>query len=124
MAFKARFYYGIQNYQKSYELAQKAYELDYKNKMAHSVLLRSKVALKYEDYLIQGRQYLNQIEKMSLAGVGKVEIKRIEMICDIMLLHYSQLGEKSLITKELELASEQMAQDFKRIAKELKQGGD
>lgn len=119
LSFKSRFYYGISNYQQSYDLALKAYELDWKNKMASSLLLRSKAALKYENYIKQGEDYLAKIVAFSSDGVDKSEQKRIELMCDIMIDEFDGLGFKAHTPDELYELAKVMRDNFNKLKAEL-----
>ncbi|BCX79705.1 hypothetical protein LBC_11670 [Campylobacter sp. 19-13652] len=119
LAFKARFYYSISNYEQSYELARRAYELDWKNKMASSLLLRAGAALKYEAYLKQGNDYSSKILSLGVDGVDKAEEKRIALMCDIMIEQFGDLGSRVHTPDELYEAAEAMRDKFKKLKSAL-----
>lgn len=120
LSFKSGFYYSISNYQQSYDLALKAYKLDWKNKMASSLLVRSDIALNYEKYINQGEEYLSRIRGISAIGVDKTDKKRIELMCDIMIEQFKELHPKKIYTTdELFESAKNMQDNFKRLKSEL-----
>lgn len=119
LSFKSKFYYSISNYKESYELASKAAKLDWKNKMAASLLVKSEIALKYEDYIQQGMDYIQSIGKMSQAGISNEDKGRINLMCDIMIEQFDAIVGKAHAPEDLLLKATQIRDNFKRVKSEL-----
>lgn len=119
LSFKARFYYSISNYEKAYELSKKAAELDWKNKMASSVLIRSEVALRYENYIKQGEEYMAKIRALSAVGIGRADKERIGLMCDIMQTQFDMLGAKGHAPDDLLELAKRSKDSFARLKSEL-----
>lgn len=119
LSFKAKFYYSISNYQKAYELAKQAYELDWKNKMADGVLKQSILALEYESYLGLALDYKNRIKAMSEAGISKADKARIELMCDVMINSFLNLKTSATLPSELSKRAAKARDDFLKLKNEL-----
>ena len=62
-SLQSRVYYFLGNYEEANKYATKAHNADKYNKMAFTVMTQSKIALKYERYIRQGKEYFKTIEE-------------------------------------------------------------
>ncbi|WP_169764145.1 hypothetical protein [Campylobacter mucosalis] len=118
LAFKARFYQSVGNYQNAYETSKQALKLDTYNKLAMSVFVNSQRALKLEGYVAQGKKFLDDIRKMSQKGVNSSDKARINMMCEIVINEYYSLS-KTNIDSDLKLEAESIYENFLTLKKEL-----
>ncbi len=119
-SFEARFYYFIGNYTQAYKFAQKAYEKDSYNKMAFTVLVQSKIAKEYVDYIKTGNKYFEKIDKISSKKEYKNDDKaRIKLMCEIMLGDYKKLSPTKLTNQDLVDDAKKLNDKFEQLYKEL-----
>jgi len=101
-SIEAKLHYSMGDYQKAYVLSSEAFALEPYNRMANSIMVQSKYALRYVNYNTEAQEYLDVIssyakqEKITLA-----EQMRIKMMCDIMIDKHQKMQPTILIDKEL-----------------------
>ncbi len=119
-SFEARFYYAIGNYAKAYELAKKAYKQDSYNKMAFTVLTQSKIATQYVDFINQGNEYFDKINKISSKKeYSEADRARIKIMCEIILGDYKKLSPTKLTNADLINEAKKINDKFKQLYGEL-----
>jgi len=119
-SFEARFYYFIGNYTQAYKYAKKAYAENSYNKMAFTVLVQSKIAKEYVDYIETGNRYFEKIDKISSKKEYKNSDKaRIKLMCEIMLGDYKKLSSTKLTNKDLIDGAKKLNDKFEQLYKEL-----
>ncbi len=119
-SFEARFYYFVGNYKKAYEFADKSYSLNPYNKMAFTVLVQSKIALDYANYIQMGNRYFKKIDEISSKKEYKDADKiRVKLMCEIMLGEYKKLSPTKLTNIDLIENAKKMNEKFERLYKEL-----
>ena len=119
-SFEARFYYFIGNYTQAYKFAKKAYDKDSYNKMAFTVLVQSKIAKEYVDYIETGNRYFEKIDKISSKKEYKNDDKaRIKLMCEIMLGEYKKLSPTKLTNQDLVDDAKKINDKFGQLYKEL-----
>jgi len=117
---QARVYYILGNYESAYELATEAYNEDNYNKMANTVMIQSKIALNYENYIKQGNEYLKKIDEISLKKEYTQEDKtRVKFMCEIMIESYDDLKPSTLTDETLQENCKKMQKKFKQLYAEL-----
>ena len=120
LSVEAKFYYSMSDYEKAYDLSSEAYEMEPYNRMARSVMVQSKYALRYVHYNQEAEEYLEKIrsyasqEKISLA-----EQMRIKMMCDIMIDKHDKMQPTILIDKDLVKESRENYKKFKKLKESL-----
>lgn len=119
LALEAKFYYESKEYEKALNLSQKALDLDAYNKMAAATLNQSKVAMKFNSYIKNGKEYLERIKKMSQSGVSKADNERIKMMCDVMIEDFESLRNSALLDDELKSEALKMKEAFAKLKNEL-----
>ena len=119
-SFEAKFHYTIENYDKAYLLSKEAFELEPYNRMANSIMVQSKNALRYVDYNKEAEQFLATIR--SYAGQNKItlaEQMRMKMMCDIMIEKHEKMQPTILIDEELVQKSQQYYQQFVKLHEQI-----
>jgi len=115
-SFEAKFFYTIENYDKAYILSKEAYELEPYNRMANSIMVQSKYALRYVDYNKEAEEYLKIIR--SYAEQKKItlaEQMRIKMMCDIMIEKHEKMQPTILIDEALVKESQKHYEQFLKL---------
>jgi len=119
-SIEAKIYYTMGNYDKAFALSSEAFEMEPYNRMANSVMVQSRYALRYVNYNKEAEQYLSIIrsyadqEKISLA-----EQMRIKMMCDIMIDKHEKMQPTILIDKELVQEAQQNYERFLKLHERL-----
>ena len=115
-SIEAKLYYSLGNYEKAYILSSEAFELEPYNRMANSVMVQSKYALRYVNYNKEAKQYLSIIrtyanqDKITLA-----EQMRIKMMCDIMIEKHEKMQPTILIDEALVIESQKYYEQFVKL---------
>ena len=115
-SLEAKLYYSLGNYDKAYTLSSEAFEEEPYNRMARSVMVHSKYALRYVNYNKEAKQYLSIIrtyadqEKITLA-----EQMRIKMMCDIMIEKHEKMQPTILIDEALVKESQKYYEQFVKL---------
>ncbi len=119
-SLEAKLYYSLGNYEKAYQLSSEAFAQEPYNRMANSVMVQSKYALRYVDYNKEAKQYLSIIR--SYAGQDKISLAeqmRIKMMCDIMIEKHEKMQPTKLIDKDLVIESEKYYEQFVKLHERL-----
>jgi len=117
---QARVYYMLGNYSNAYELAKESYEEDNYNKMAHTVMIQSEIAINYEKYINDGNEYLKKIDEISLKKEYSEKDKtRVKFMCEIMIESYDDLKPSTLTDETLQKNSKKIQKKFKQLYAEL-----
>ncbi len=119
-SFQARVLYTIGDYNKAYNLARDVYLKDSYNRMALTVMNQSKIALKYQKYIKDGKKYLKIIEKIS--GDKKIsdqDLAKIKIICEVMMGEYKKLQPILLSVSSLSDNALEINKKFNKIYEEL-----
>jgi len=115
-AFKAKWYYASGDYDKALVLAKEAYELDPYNRVALTVMKRSEIAKKFEDFIKEGESYLKRIEAIANNSTIKDADKiRIKMMCEVMIERYSSLSPSKLIDERLVNRAKEVYEKFDKL---------
>ncbi len=115
-SLEAKLYYSLGNYEKAYALSSEAFALEPYNRMANSVMVQSKYALRYVNYNKEAEQYLSIIR--SYADQEKItlpEQMRIKMMCDIMIEKHEKMQPTILIDEELVKESQKYYEQFVKL---------
>jgi len=101
-SLEAKTYYEFGEYQKAYQLAQKAYKLDKYNRMAFTILTQSKIAKEWDEFIKDSKSYFMQIESISnKETISKADKIRIKMMLEIIIGEYKNLPNSKLTNKSL-----------------------
>ncbi len=119
-SFQARVEYFLGDYEKAYRYAKEAYEENRYNKMAFSVFVQSKIALKYQEYIKRGAEYLDKIDVISKKNVIAQDDKsRIKIMCEIVMAEYKNLQSSKLTDEDLKNSAKEINDKFSKIYSEL-----
>ncbi len=119
-SFQARVLYTIGDYNKAYNLARDVYLKDSYNRMALTVMNQSKIALKYQKYIKDGKKYLKIIEKISGdKNISDQDLAKIKIICEVMAGEYKKLQPILLSVSSLSNNALEINKKFNKIYEEL-----
>lgn len=120
LSLEAKFHYSLSDYEKAYDLSSEAYEMEPYNRMARSIMVHSKYALRYVDYNKEAEEYLAIIG--SYASQDKISVAeqmRIKMMCDIMIEKHEKMQPTILLDKDLVKESRDNYKKFKKLHENL-----
>ena len=101
-ALEAKWFYFMGDYDRAYELAKEAYDLDRYNRMALTVMTQTEVAEQYLNYVREGTKFLRQIEAIADGPpISEADKIRVKMMCEIMIDRYEKLVATRLTDEEL-----------------------
>lgn len=115
-AFRAKWYYTSGEYDKALILAKEAYELDSYNRVALTVMRRTEIAKKFEDFIKEGENYLKHIETIANnPPIEEADKIRIKMMCEIMIDRYLSLTPSKLIDDSLIIRAKEVYEKFNKL---------
>ena len=120
LSLQAKVKYMSGEYAEARVMAKEAFDLDPYNRMAISILAQSKISAQMADYVKDGKQYLEKIEKITKKSDFTYKDKiKIKMMCEVMVGRYVKLSPTVLTDKDLYNACTKTYQNFKKIHEEL-----
>jgi len=120
LSLEAKFHYSMSDYEKAYDLSSEAYEMEPYNRMARSVMVHSKYALRYVHYNEESKKYLDEIRTYAnQEKISAPEQTRIKMMCDIMIDKHNKMQPTILIDKDLVKEARENYKKFKKLNENL-----
>ncbi len=102
LSLEAKVYYSIGDYDSALETAQKAYEQNEYNRMAFTVLVQSKNAKKFLEFIRMAKEYYAKIETISQKEtISNADRQKIKMLTQIVLESYKRLNATRLTDEVL-----------------------
>lgn len=119
-SLEARFYYTIGDYNKAYQSAKEAFEIDQYNRMASTVMTQSKTALKFVHYNADAKRYTMKIKEMADDGNLSAENRaKIRMMSKVMVDSYNRISPTVVTDEKLIEESKKYYQGFKNLHDEM-----
>ncbi len=119
-SIEAKYYYIKGDYKKAYILSKEAFDIDPYNKMAFTIMTQSKISVKFQEYIEDGKKFLKKIEKISnQEKVTNADKIRIKMMCETMIERFKSLTPTALTDKKLKKEAFNIYSKFKKIHEEL-----
>ncbi len=119
-SLESKFYYSMGDYEKAYVLSSEAYAMEPYNRMARSVMVQSQYALRYVNYNLEAKKYLEEIQKYAdQEKISRAEQMRIKMMCSIMIEKHEKMQPTILIDKELVQEAEENYKKFIKLYENL-----
>jgi len=85
LSLEAKIYYTIGEYDSAHETASQAYELNKYNRMAFTIMVQSKNAQKFLEFISMAKEYYAQIQsiaaKPEVTNADKVKIRCFQKLC-------------------------------------------
>jgi tetratricopeptide (TPR) repeat protein len=101
-SLEAKAYFEMGKYDKAYNLAKKAYDLNKYNKMAFTIITQAKIAQSWKKYIQESAEYFYEIDKISNKSyISKADKMRIKMMLEIIIDGYKTLKQSKLISQSL-----------------------
>jgi len=101
-SLEAKAFYELKEYKKAYKLANKAYKKDKYNKMAFTIVTQSQIAMIWEKFIKESKEYFMQIDLISnKKTITKADKIRIKMMLEIIIGEYKNLPNSKLLDEEL-----------------------
>jgi len=120
LSLEATYHYTMGDYEIAYDLSSEAYEKEPYNRMARSIMVQSKYALRYVNYNLEANEYLSKISVYaSHKKISKPEQMRIKMMCEIMIDKHNKMQPTILIDEDLVEESRNNYKKFKKIHADL-----
>lgn len=120
-SLEAKVKYAMGDYKEATLLAKKAFDLDPYNKMSFSIIAQSKISIKFLDYIEDGKEYLQTIDRLSKKTNLKTSDKiKIKMMCEVMIGKFKRLTPTVLTEKSLYEKSKKIYEDFVKIYETIK----
>lgn len=123
LSLKARFYYAIEDYNKTYELSEQALKIREYNTMAFHLSNRAKASINIIDFIEESKNFeviTRAILEKEIQTKG--EIAKIKMMCEIILSKYENLNKKFVEDNELLKLAEYYYLKFKKLHGEIVNG--
>jgi len=119
-SLEAKYYYEVGNYEKAYELASEAFSLDVYNRMASTIMAQSKTSMKYQKYVQQAREYLDEINTIiSQDTISDADRAKMKMMSEIMVDSYVKLAPSVITDKALVAEAAKYYKDFEQILEKV-----
>ena len=120
LSIEARYYYEVGNYEKAYNLATLAFNLDPYNRMAFTVMTQSKIAKDWVRFIQDSDRYFKEIEEIANKPViTKKDKLRIKIMLEILLGEYKTLKPSLLLPESLKQKAKKRYEKVKRLYEEL-----
>ena len=115
-SLEAKYYYEMGDFNKSYQLAKKAYEIDHYNKMAFNVMTQSTYSLDYLHFIAQAKKYIEQITQMSDDGeIDQTERAKVRTMSKIVLDSYKKLTPSVVVDEMLIKEAKEYNEKFSKL---------
>ncbi len=119
-SIEAKYYYLKGDYKKAYILSREAFDLDPYNKMAFTIMTQSKISAKYQEYIEEGRNFLDKIKAISeKPSITKADKTKIKMMCETMMERYKNISPTVLTDKSLVKEAMKTYRQFEQIYEDL-----
>lgn len=115
-SLQSKVYYHLGEYAKAYKIAKEAHDENRYNRMAATVMTQSRLALEYEDYIHEGKDFLEKIKELShhqtLQRADKI---RIKFMAEVMIERYPKLTPTVVIDSVLKTQAKKLFLEFQTI---------
>jgi len=119
-SLEARLYFAMGEYDKAYERAYAAHEIEPYNKMAATMMAQSKIAREYEAYNKQAKTFYATIVASTKTGViDDAQKARIKMMSEIVIESYSKLAPSVMTPDDLVEQSRYYYEQFTQLNHQL-----
>jgi tRNA U34 5-carboxymethylaminomethyl modifying enzyme MnmG/GidA len=119
-SLEAKFYYETGNYKEAYRLANEAFHMDVYNRMAATIMAQSQTSMKYESYINQAKEYLQQINAIvSQESLSDADRAKIKMMSQIMVESYKKLAPSVVTDSALVDEARNYYQYFEKLLEKV-----
>jgi len=119
-SLEAKYYYEMGNYQKAYEKAQEAFGADVYNRMASTIMAQSKIAMKYQKYIDEAKQYFQEIQEIvEKEHISDADRAKIKLMSEIMVDSYTKLAPSVVTDTALVQEARKYYQSFEKLLEKV-----
>ena len=117
---KAKDHFEKMEYAKAAKFAKLAYEKNYYNRQAFTIMIQSKNAQAWTDFIRESKALLSWSKNLSKDGISRTDRLRIKMAFQVILGNYKKLEKSSpFIKSELKDEAKELNNYVGRIYKRL-----
>jgi len=118
---EAKEYYKQGNFKEAYALAKKAYEEDFYNRQAFTLMVHSKESKKWIDFINESKRFLSYMQKIAKKDfIEDSELARIKMMSEITIEKFKKLNQKNrLIDDSLKRTATKIHQEIVEVYEKL-----
>lgn len=120
LSLEAKIYYTIGEYESAYEIAEQAYELNQYNRMAFTVMVQSKNAQKFLEFIEMAKEYYTQIQAIAAKeDVNNADKIKIKMLSEVVLQSHKRLNPTQLTDETLVKDAQKYKDNFQKLYDDL-----
>jgi tetratricopeptide (TPR) repeat protein len=119
-SLEAKYYYEVKNYQKAYELANEAFKMDIYNRMASTIMAQSQRSMKYQKYVHNAKQYLQEINAIAAKPtISDSDRAKMRMMSEIMVDSYKKLAPTVITDDALVQEANEYYKNFEKLLEKV-----
>ena len=119
-SIKAKYYYEIGDYKKSYQLSKEAFGEDIYNRMASTIMAQSKTSLKYVAFIDEAQSYMKEINKIATNDIiSDADKAKIRLMCEIITKSYVKLAPSVITNDDLTKQSAKYNTMFEKLLEKV-----
>lgn len=119
-SIQAKYYFEMGDYKQALILAKESFSMDVYNRMSSTIMAQSIIALKYVEYVENGKKYMAQINLIATHDViSDADKAKIRMICEIMVDSYIKLAPSVITDKELVMQAATYNSNFEKLLEKV-----
>ena len=115
-SIQAKYYFEMGDYKQALVLAKESFAMDVYNRMSSTIMAQSVTALKYVEYVENGKTYMKQINEIAThESISDADKAKIKIICEIMVDSYVKLAPSVITDKELVAQAANYHANFEKL---------
>ena len=115
-SIQAKYYFEMGDYKQALVLAKESFAMDVYNRMSSTIMAQSVTALKYVEYVENGKNYMKQINEIAThESISDADKAKIKIICEIMVDSYVKLAPSVITDKELVAQAANYHANFEKL---------
>jgi hypothetical protein len=119
-SIQAKYYFEIGDYKQALVLAKESFSMDVYNRMSSTIMAQSITALKYVEYIEDGKKYMLVINEIAKHDVlSDADKSKIKIICEIMVDSYVKLAPSVITDKELVTQAAEYHDNFEKLLEKV-----
>ena len=115
-SIQAKYYFEMGDYKQALVLAKESFSMDVYNRMSSTIMAQSVTALKYVEYVENGKTYMQQINQIAThENISDADKAKIKIICEIMVDSYVKLAPSVITDKDLVAQAAKYHANFEKL---------
>ena len=115
-SLEAKYYFEMGEYEKAYKAANESFTLNLYNRMASTIMAQSKTAMKYEKYIKEAKQYMQEINAIaSQQTISDADRAKMDMMSQIMIDSYIKLAPSVITDQALVSDAKKYYETFEKL---------